>query len=91
MSVSRDIHDSCFLPCVLEVNRVLLIADKVGGICADFLHIIAAHRSFSFEEVPYGTWTIREIESPKGYVLSEEEISVTIGEVAIFPSPLASE
>ena len=37
--------------------------------------------SFSFGEVPYGTWVIREIESPKGYVLSEEEISVTIGEV----------
>ena len=37
--------------------------------------------SFSFEEVPYGTWVIREIESPKGYVLSEEEISVTISGV----------
>ena len=37
--------------------------------------------SFSFGEVPYGTWVIREIESPKGYVLSEEEISVTISEV----------
>lgn len=31
--------------------------------------------------VPYGTWIIREIESPKGYVLSEEEIAVTIGKV----------
>ena len=31
--------------------------------------------------MPYGTWVIREIESPKGYVLSEEEIAVTIGEV----------
>ena len=28
--------------------------------------------SFSFAKVPYGTWIIREIESPKGYVLSEE-------------------
>ena len=37
--------------------------------------------SFSFGEVPYGTWVIREIESPKGYVLSEEEISVSISEV----------
>ena len=37
--------------------------------------------SFSFAEVPYGTWVIREIESPKGYVLSEEEISVSISEV----------
>ena len=37
--------------------------------------------SFSFTKVPYGTWVIREIESPKGYVLSEEEIAVTISEV----------
>ena len=37
--------------------------------------------SFSFAEVPFGTWVIREIESPKGYVLSEEEISVSISEV----------
>jgi len=31
--------------------------------------------------VPYGTWVIREIESPTGFVLSEEEITVTIGAV----------
>lgn len=31
--------------------------------------------------MPYGTWIIREIESPKGFVLSEEEIAVTIGKV----------
>lgn len=37
--------------------------------------------SFSFAKVPYGPWVIREIESPKGFVLSEEEISVTIGAV----------
>ena len=37
--------------------------------------------SFSFTKVPYGTWIIREIESPKGFVLSEEEIAVTIGKV----------
>ena len=37
--------------------------------------------SFSFAKVPYGTWIIREIESPKGFVLSEEEIAVTIGKV----------
>ena len=37
--------------------------------------------SFSFAKVPYGTWIICEIESPKGYVLSEEEIAVTIGKV----------
>ncbi|MBZ0934983.1 Cys-Gln thioester bond-forming surface protein [Clostridioides difficile] len=35
--------------------------------------------SFSFAKVPYGTWVICEIESPKGFVLSEEEIPVTIG------------
>ena len=37
--------------------------------------------SFSFAKVPYGTWIICEIESPKGFVLSEEEIAVTIGKV----------
>ena len=37
--------------------------------------------SFAFENVPYGTWVIREIESPTGFVLSEEEIAVTISEV----------
>lgn len=43
--------------------------------------ITATDGSFSFAEVPYGTWVIREIESPKGFVLSEEEIAVTISEV----------
>ena len=37
--------------------------------------------SFSFEKAPYGTWVIREIESPTGFVLSEEEIVVTVGKV----------
>ena len=37
--------------------------------------------SFSFEKVPYGTWIVREIESPKGFVLSDEEIAVTVGKV----------
>ena len=37
--------------------------------------------SFALENVPYGTWVIREIESPTGFVLSEEEIAVTISEV----------
>ena len=41
----------------------------------------AADGSFSFEKVPYGTWIIREIESPTGFVLSDEEIPVTIGSV----------
>lgn len=41
----------------------------------------AADGSFSFEKVPYGTWLIREIESPTGFVLSDEEIPVTIGSV----------
>ncbi|MCM1219279.1 MAG: SpaA isopeptide-forming pilin-related protein [Lachnospiraceae bacterium] len=43
--------------------------------------VSAEDGSFSFSEVPYGTWVIREIESPKGFVLSEEEIAVTISEV----------
>ena len=43
--------------------------------------VTAADGSFSFEKVPYGTWVIREIERPTGFVLSEEEITVTIGAV----------
>ena len=43
--------------------------------------VTAADGSFSFEKVPYGTWIIREIESPTGFVLSKEEITVTIGAV----------
>ena len=43
--------------------------------------VTAADGSFSFEKVPYGTWVIREIESPTGFVLSEEEITVAIGAV----------
>ena len=43
--------------------------------------VTAADGSFSFEKVPYGTWIIREIESPTGFVLSEEEITVAIGAV----------
>ena len=34
--------------------------------------------SFSFTQVPYGTWIVREIEAPTGYVLSDEAYSVTI-------------
>lgn len=43
--------------------------------------VSAEDGSFSFAKVPFGTWIIREIESPKGFVLSEEEIAVTISEV----------
>lgn len=34
--------------------------------------------SFSFAQVPYGNWVVREIEAPTGYVLSEEAYPVTI-------------
>ena len=43
--------------------------------------ISAEDGSFSFAKVLHGSWVIREIESLKGFVLSEEEIPVTIGEV----------
>ncbi|MCI8515116.1 MAG: Cys-Gln thioester bond-forming surface protein [Lachnospiraceae bacterium] len=42
--------------------------------------VSAEDGGFSFEEVPYGEWVIREIESPNGFILSKEEISVTVGE-----------
>ena len=34
--------------------------------------------SFSFAQVPYGNWIMREIEAPTGYVLSEDTFGVTI-------------
>lgn len=34
--------------------------------------------SFSFAQVPYGNWLVREIKAPTGYVLSEDAYPVTI-------------
>ena len=34
--------------------------------------------SFSFADVPYGNWIVREIEAPTGFVLSEEAFSVAV-------------
>lgn len=36
--------------------------------------------SFAFNQIPYGNWVIREIESPAGYVLTDAIIPVTIAE-----------
>lgn len=33
---------------------------------------------FSFEDVPFGNWLVREIEAPKGFVLSDETFAVTV-------------
>ena len=35
--------------------------------------------SFSFENIPYGTWYIREIDAPAGFVLDDTIYPVTIG------------
>lgn len=35
---------------------------------------------FAFNQIPYGNWVIREIESPAGYVLTDAIIPVTIAE-----------
>lgn len=40
--------------------------------------ISAEDGSFSFANVPYGNWGVREIEAPTGFVLSEESFAVTI-------------
>lgn len=42
--------------------------------------VSAEDGSFTFEHVPYGTWIIREIESPEGYILSEKEFTVSVSE-----------
>lgn len=36
--------------------------------------------SFSFPSVPYGTWIIREIAAPEGYLLTDESFPVTVSE-----------
>ena len=33
---------------------------------------------FSFADVPYGNWVVREIEAPTGFVLSEESFAVNV-------------
>lgn len=33
---------------------------------------------FSFADVPYGNWIVREIEAPTGFVLSDETFTVTV-------------
>ena len=41
--------------------------------------------SFSFENIPYGVWLVRELEAPEGYVLSDEifEVQITGSNVVI--------
>ena len=36
--------------------------------------------SFSFTGVPYGNWVLKELESPEGFILSDEVIPVTVEE-----------
>jgi uncharacterized surface anchored protein len=40
--------------------------------------ISAEDGSFSFANVPYGNWVVREVEAPTGFVLLEESFAVTI-------------
>lgn len=35
---------------------------------------------FSFKDVPYGEWIIRELKAPDGYILSDENYTVTVKE-----------
>ena len=40
----------------------------------------AENGSFSFSNVPYGNWVLKELESPEGFILSDEVIPVTVEE-----------
>ena len=42
--------------------------------------VSAKDGSFSFSDIPYGTWYVREIEQPTGFVLDETVYSVTVSE-----------
>lgn len=41
--------------------------------------VSAEDGSFAFESIPYGTWYVREIEQPAGFVLDDTIYPVTIG------------
>lgn len=36
--------------------------------------------AFSFSDVPFGNWVLKELESPEGFILSDEIIPVTVEE-----------
>lgn len=42
--------------------------------------VSAEDGSFSFTSIPYGSWVIREIEAPEGYLLTAESYPVTVSE-----------
>lgn len=42
--------------------------------------VSAEYGSFTFENIPFGTWYIREIEQPTGFVLNDMVYSVTIAQ-----------
>ena len=42
--------------------------------------VSAEDGSFSFENIPFGTWYIREIEQPTGFVLNDMVYPVTVGQ-----------
>lgn len=42
--------------------------------------VSAEDGSFSFPSVPYGSWVIREIAAPEGYLLTDESYPVTVSE-----------
>ena len=42
--------------------------------------VSAKDGSFSFADIPYGTWYVREIEQPTGFVLDETVYPVTVSE-----------
>lgn len=42
--------------------------------------VSAEDGSFSFEDIPYGTWIVREIEQPTGFVLNDTVYDVVIDE-----------
>lgn len=42
--------------------------------------VSAEDGSFSFPSIPYGSWVIREIAAPEGYLLTDESYPVTVSE-----------
>lgn len=67
----------------LENARFGLFSSDCVEFTADNAYMTATSDEtgyFSFDEVPYGEYIVREIEAPTGYILSDESYPVTISE-----------
>lgn len=67
------------LPAVKTSSENITCINRLTKESALMTTTSAEDGSFSFESIPYGTWYVREIEQPAGFVLDDTIYPVTIG------------